>query len=245
MFYSFKKMNCLNCNNTIQIEQKFCPECGQKTSTARLNTSHILHDVFHAFTHTDKGVLYLIRWLIVKPGTISREYVLGQRKKYFNPFTFLILVIGITTILAAKFSLFSPYLKNINSIQTFFNKHYNFLIFCIVPLIALYTKLLFKRTKINFAESVILSSYTSAERAIVFTLIVTPLIILFRNQYFIIIGVYSLTFACYYGFACCQYFKTFNFKYFLKGLFVILLSQATIAILTYIGSYIFEIFTKH
>lgn len=76
-------IECKNCGTAF--EGKFCPNCSQKAATHRLTLGHFIHETTHALTHTDKGILLLIKELFVRPGIVAREYVEGKRKKYFNP----------------------------------------------------------------------------------------------------------------------------------------------------------------
>jgi hypothetical protein len=128
--------NCLNCMALLEPHQKFCAQCGQNADTHRLSLAHIWHDLVHAFTHADKGFLHLIRQLAVNPGKVAREYVNGHRKKYFNPFNFLILVVGIASLVLISSSFVSfgtnPRIPP-NPVTNFFGKHVNFIILLNVP----------------------------------------------------------------------------------------------------------------
>jgi hypothetical protein len=53
----------------------------------RITLKHFFHEVFHAFTHTDKEIFHLLKSLATRPGSTARQYVLGKRQSYFNPFT--------------------------------------------------------------------------------------------------------------------------------------------------------------
>ncbi len=237
-------MECLNCNSILNSTEKFCPECGQNTLVKRLKTLAVLTEALQSFINADNGILYLIRWLPIKPGTISRKYVEGQRKKYFNPFTFLILTIGISTFLSATFNLMASSADINNPVSLFLSKHINLIIFLTVPIIGFFTHLLFRKQGINFAESLILSSYCSGIRSVAFVLMVTPLIVFFRDFYLQIITCYLFTFALYYAWACCQYFKIFSKWYFFKGFLVVFLSQIVISATVSIGFYIYYAFIK-
>ena len=79
--------DCLNCGTSLSARDYFCPRCGQKADTHRLTWKHFGHEVLHAVTHADASVLHLFRDLLVRPGTVAREYLAGKRKKYFSPFT--------------------------------------------------------------------------------------------------------------------------------------------------------------
>ncbi len=86
---------CPNCATPLEATDQFCGQCGQKTHQHRFTLPHIFHELFHAFTHADKGVFLLLRDLALRPGRVLREYIIEfKRAKYFNPFTFLLLVLG-------------------------------------------------------------------------------------------------------------------------------------------------------
>lgn len=92
--------DCPNCSAPLRETDRFCARCGQKTHQHRFNLPHIFHEFFHAFTHADKGVLMLVRDLALRPGRVLREYIVEfKRARYFNPFTFLLLVLGFTVFI--------------------------------------------------------------------------------------------------------------------------------------------------
>lgn len=225
-------MNCLNCGKEFVQPDNYCSSCGQAASAARMETHDAFHNLFHAFTHTDKGFFYLVPQLRIKPGFIAREYTLGKRKKYFNPFSFMILVLAINTILISSFNLRSiDPAGSSDPIAKFLNKHFNIIILIALPLMSYFTALLYRNKGINFAESMVLGCYTSGERSIIHIVIVAPLIIFFREHYTLITLGYSVSFAVYYAWACCQYFNDYKFWTFIKGILTFVLCQIIIAIL--------------
>lgn len=88
---------CANCGT--EVNGKFCHECGQKAKVARLTIHELVHEVWHAFTHTDKGVLKLIKDLFLRPKSVYDNYFIGQRKKYFSPVLFFLVTAGIIAYL--------------------------------------------------------------------------------------------------------------------------------------------------
>jgi Protein of unknown function (DUF3667) len=228
--------NCLNCNSVLEEHQQFCSHCGQKTDTHRLSTGHIWHDLVHAFTHADKGFLHLIKHLAITPGKVAREYVNGHRKKYFNPFNFLILVVGIASLvlISTAFIKFgtSPKVPS-NPVSAFFNKHVNLVILFNVPVLALLNILFFKKNKTNFAENLVLAAYTSGERSVFFTLIIAPLWVLLHRFYYPILILYILCWLSYYAWACTGFFEGKRSVNFIKGFLVALFTQLiTISVIT-------------
>lgn len=237
-------MNCLNCHSNIRHQERFCPQCGQRTDVKRLETSVVLKNAFQSFYSLDSGFLYLLLWLPTRPGIISREYVQGKRKKYFNPFTFLVIVIGVTSFISAYFNLLAPSISEMeNPVSQFMSRHINLIIFLTVPVIGFFTYLLFKKEKMNFAECLILSSYCSAIRSVFFILIVSPLIVFFRSHYALITSLYLLTFSLYYAWACCQFFIKYTLGYFIKGFLVMVFTQTilTFVVAVFISLYLTDI----
>lgn len=220
--------NCLNCQVPLETQQKFCSNCGQKADTHRLSIGHIWHDLVHAFTHADKGFLHLIKQLAVNPGKVAREYVNGHRKKYVNPFNFLIVVVGIASLVLISSSFVSfgtdPRIPP-NPVSTFFAKHVNFIILLNVPVLAMWNLLLFRKSKTNFAENLVLTAFTSGERSVFFTLIVAPLWLLLHRFYYPILFIYIISWFSYYAWACCGFFEGKRTVNFIKGFVVALLTQ--------------------
>jgi hypothetical protein len=226
--------NCLNCGSALEPSQHFCPQCGQNADTHRLNFKHIWHDLIHAFTHADKGIFSLIWQLAFRPGIVAREYVDGKRKKYFNPFTFVILIVGFASVILIS-SGFTSFSGNSampkNPISPFLDRHINLLIFLNIPLLALFNRLLFRRTNTNYSENLVLAAFTSGERSIFFSLIIAPVWLMFHPPYYLFLAIYLFCWSCYFGWACSQFYSGQKFILFLKGFLSTILTQVTTMIL--------------
>lgn len=161
--------------------------------------SHIWHDLTHAITHTDKGFFLTIRELFYKPGIVAREYLGGKRKKYFNPFSLLVIILGVY-ILAN--SIFKPYSANSFSMGTqqpgwiktesqrqkyekimerrykmgeFMNKRINVVLFISTPFLA-FIMWLFYRRRYNYAEHLSTLAYINSFISITTIFIFAPLL---------------------------------------------------------------------
>ncbi len=222
---------CLNCAADFEPEQKFCANCGQKADTHRLNLKHIWHDIIHAFTHADKGILFLVKELAKNPGLVAREYIEGKRKKYFNPFSFLFLVVGFASVLLIG-SGFMGYRGGskipVNPVSEFINRHVNVVILFNVPVLAFFSMLMFRKSKLNYAENLVLAAFASGERSIFFSLLIAPLWMLLHSYYYPILIAYIFCWLTYFGWACSSFFpgrKWVSFtKGFLAGVFTQLLT---------------------
>ena len=211
---------CPNCSADLETTYAFCPQCGQTTHIHRFNLPHIFHEFFHAFTHADKGVLFLIRSLARRPGITAREYVLeGKRKKYFNPFTFLLIVLGLNlsvNILVKPYTKdYSPqqsatprvtpaipkeklpYIQRRRAASSFIEKHINVVGLLAIPVFALIFWLFFRRTGINYSEHLVAHIFFAGFFSLV-SIIATLLLGFVFNQYLSYLNRFLLLFQLVY-----------------------------------------------
>ena len=188
--------NCLNCNNSLETTQKFCGNCGQKARTHRLTLGHFFHEFFHAFTHADKGIFYLLKGLATRPGVVAREYIEGKRKKYFNPYTFFLIMMGIYVISNQFFSggtiadhVPAGILKIPNEqakvkaiamfergqdVRVFMGRNGNIVSMIAIPTIAFIFWLAYRKRKYNYAEHLTANLMFTTFANLAFTIIVFP-----------------------------------------------------------------------
>ena len=62
-------MNCKNCNT--EINKNYCPNCGQPTKLKRIDGHYILSEI-GSVLNFDKGILFTIRELLLRPGQSVR-----------------------------------------------------------------------------------------------------------------------------------------------------------------------------
>lgn len=232
---------CPNCGSEIEARFRFCSSCGQKSGVRRLNMHDIWHDLFHAFTHTDKGILFLVRELVLRPGRVAREYVDGKRKKYFNPFSFLVIVVAVSTFLIASFNLMTVSGAR-DPVSQFLNKHANVVIFLNVPFSALFSWIFFGTRKSNYAENLVLAAYAAGQRSVFYNILFVPLMLLFRSQYFTIVGIYLSAFILYFAWACAQFHRRQNAKGYLLGFLASLCQFLIIYLLIFLSYLIYYSF---
>lgn len=98
--YTLKGMEsrhtCLNCG--WEYEGRFCPRCGQKSSTAKLTPKNIINDALSVFSFERKSFLGTVIQLFYRPGHFIRDYLKGHRSPYYSPINFLFLLCVIFAI---------------------------------------------------------------------------------------------------------------------------------------------------
>ena len=153
---------CLSCNSIT--EGKFCSNCSQSLSTHRFSFQHVLqHDFIHGVFHFDKGFFYTIKELFTRPGHSIREYIQGKRTKHFNYFTTVIIVMTIGYFIK-KWSqldlvMLSEDKKHIEGFSKILKDYSKFVIFLHIPIISFISFLVFKKSKQNYAENLVLNLY--------------------------------------------------------------------------------------
>jgi len=167
--------SCLNCNQPLL--DKYCHNCGQKSSTHRYSLKHFIeHDIIHGIWHVDKGLFFTIKELFVRPGHSVREYIQGKRVRFFNFVSLIILVVAVGGFLAhyshIKLSELMPRdsEKLTNSMEKFATDYPKIVVILTIPIYAFGSFMWFRKSKLNFTEHLVLNSYKSAAELIIGTL---------------------------------------------------------------------------
>ena len=86
----FRGTECRNCGHILDVEDKYCPSCGQANSTKKLVLRDFMDEFLSSVINYDSKLLKTLYTMLVKPGTITRDYIYGKRVSYTNPFRFLL-----------------------------------------------------------------------------------------------------------------------------------------------------------
>jgi len=78
-----KETDCLNCGATVQ--GRYCQVCGQENTEPKETFWHMVTHFFYDITHFDGSFFTTLKDLLFKPGFLSKEYMIGRRKKYLHP----------------------------------------------------------------------------------------------------------------------------------------------------------------
>jgi Protein of unknown function (DUF3667) len=150
--------HCKNCGH--QYTGKYCPNCGQKAAVGDLTLHDLFHELWHSLTHTDSGIIRLLKELYTKPKNVYLNYFSGQRKKYFSPVTFFLLSAGILLFIGIKVFDYEDYLHRVDNPNGFNEMgRYNFLetkfkALVLLPLQIILTSLLFFK-QYNLAKNIV------------------------------------------------------------------------------------------
>jgi uncharacterized protein DUF3667 len=78
-----KERICLNCNTALY--GRFCHVCGQENLEPKETVWHLVNHFFQDITHFDGKFFSTVKYLLTRPGFLSKEYMLGRRASYLNP----------------------------------------------------------------------------------------------------------------------------------------------------------------
>jgi hypothetical protein len=78
-----KEKDCLNCGATVM--GRFCHICGQENTVPKESFGKLVLHFFYDITHFDGKFFESLKYLLFRPGFLSKEYVRGRRASYLNP----------------------------------------------------------------------------------------------------------------------------------------------------------------
>jgi Protein of unknown function (DUF3667) len=78
-----KEKTCLNCN--AHVYDRFCHICGQENIETKESAWHLISHFFQDITHFDGKFFTSLKYLTLRPGFLSREYMTGRRASHLNP----------------------------------------------------------------------------------------------------------------------------------------------------------------
>ena len=212
---------CLNCNE--ETIGKFCSNCSQSTSIHRFSLAHVFkHDFIHGIFHFDKGFFYTLKELFIRPGDSIREYIEGKRIKHFNYFAMLLLLLTISYFLKKWSHLDITKLvddkKQITGFLKVTKDYSKFVIFLHIPIVALASFFLFKKSKQNYTENLIINLFLQCGLICISSILYLSAIFTdniqilgFLCDFFLSLGVIAYITIFYY-----QYYKALGYnKWFL------------------------------
>lgn len=188
---------CANCDRAIDgTDQKFCPACGQPTPAHRIDWHFLGHELEHSVLHMDRGILYTLKNLMLRPGHLIRDYIDGRRAHHVKPLLLTMIsaafVVFLTKYLmggdvmgAAFFRGFAdatrgggegkfdpaPIFAAFEAVNAWTNHHYAAATLMLLPLEAATFKLTFWRWRnLNYPEWLVITAFINAQSLILWGL---------------------------------------------------------------------------
>ncbi|MDF7812264.1 DUF3667 domain-containing protein [Hymenobacter sp. YC55] len=162
---------CLNCNTLVS--DRFCGHCGQDAHhTHRLTLKDMPHDILHSIWHVDKGILYTLKCMVLRPGPTIQAYLAGKRVDHFRPLSLLFMVTGLYALLHSVLHIEMVMPRDSNmpeavyqmqkTSMTFMMKYLSWFYVASVPVWALFARWFLRRSGYNYAECLIIAAFIIA-----------------------------------------------------------------------------------
>ena len=178
-------ITCKNCNN--HYEGNYCNNCSQSAKTYRITWLELAHHLPHSIFHFDKGLLYSINELILRPGYTIRDFIAGKRIYHFNPLLFLVLMGGFASFLFTLLHINPPNeeieLVKIESFNATLAHKYFALVGLLFIILLTITDFIFYPNKKFVIPEIVISNTFQAGQIMVFTILMFPLF--FLQNYFL------------------------------------------------------------
>lgn len=81
---------CQNCGYTV--EERYCPKCGQENTETRQSFHYLFTHFIEDLVHYDGSFWTTMKYLLLKPGKLTKEYLSGKRQKFVAPVKLYIFV---------------------------------------------------------------------------------------------------------------------------------------------------------
>ena len=185
--------HCANCGRTIDVPaQKFCPDCGQPTPAHRIDWHFLGHELEHSVLHMDRGILYTLKNLMLRPGHLIRDYLEGRRANHVKPLL-LIMMLAALVVLATRMLLNAGVMDGAlaagmaaaldqgpmdartlaikQTTASWMNHHFAVYTVLLLPLEALMFKWAFRRFRhLNYPEWLVISAFLTAQTFVIWGL---------------------------------------------------------------------------
>ncbi|MBK8145298.1 MAG: DUF3667 domain-containing protein [Bacteroidetes bacterium] len=238
-------MNCKNCNK--EINSKFCPECGQPATLKRIDGKYLLHEIEHIL-HFERGFLYTVRELILKPGHNIRKYLTENRSRLVKPIIFIIITSLIYTLISHFFHIEDRYL-NYELVQKSFSgkilhwiqSNYGYASILTGLFIALWLKVFFKKYGYNIFEFLIMLCFVQGISMLVFAVFAFAEGLL----HYKLLNIAGAVGLLYLIWAIGNFFDAKKIGNYVKAFMAILLGTITFYIIIFAIGITIDILTKH
>ncbi|WPR76211.1 DUF3667 domain-containing protein [Algoriphagus sp. NG3] len=235
---------CKKCE--LEITGNYCLGCGNAKELRRIDGRYIAKEITSVLNF-DKGILYTVKELLIRPGATVRRYIAEDRSRLVKPVIFIIVSSLIYSVLRGLLHFEDGYFNYDESnfttstvIFQWLQNNYGYGNLIMGVFIAFWIKLLFKKYGYNFYEILILLCFVMGVGMIILAAFgtVQGLTNLKLLDYG---GVLSIVYSCW---AIGQFFDKKRVTNYFKALFSYLLGIITFAISVLLVGYLIDLVIK-
>lgn len=94
-----KSDSCFNCGYSLDNDENYCPNCGQKNTDLNISLGEVLKEFAGDYFTFDSKLFNTIGPLIIRPGRVPKEFIDGKRNTHIQPLRVFIFLSFITFFL--------------------------------------------------------------------------------------------------------------------------------------------------
>ncbi|MCD9027255.1 DUF3667 domain-containing protein [Luteimonas sp. BDR2-5] len=202
---------CRNCGAPMH-GAPYCSQCGQKAAH-RLGIGDLRKETWEKWRLFELSVARTLGRLLLRPGTVAREYVEGARSRHVHPLKLLLVCIALLVVLLGRIGFMTSPDADVNAAMALAQRYgkwsFTLGIFAIVAT----TLLVFRRRGgFNPVEHLVLAAYCHAAMIVLNFVNLLPLLVLDTSAYMLAWREaskwYMYVVECaLLAFACVQFFR--------------------------------------
>lgn len=231
---------CKKCE--LEISGNYCVNCGNAKELLRIDGRYIANEI-SSVLNFDKGILYTIRELLIRPGATVRKFIAEDRNRLVKPVIFVIISSLVYSVLSEFLHFEDRYIKyddsNYTTITVIFEwlqNNYGYGNLIMGVFIALWTKLLFRKYGFNLYEILILLCFVMGIGMIILAFFGT----IQGLTSFKVLDYGGMLFVVYCSWAIGQFFDRKRVVSYLKALFSYMLGLITFTIAVFLIGYFID-----
>jgi len=236
--------NCKSCNAVLA--GNFCSNCGHPAKTKRIDGHYIMHEIEHVL-HFEKGILYTIKELLIKPGASVKEFLAENRSRLVKPIIFIIITSLIYTLITHFFHIEEGYInfsldKNsaVTAISSWIQNHYGYANILMGIFIAFWLKVFFRKHDYNFFETLILLCFIMGMGMLIYAFVALAEGIT-KIKLMQVAGVLG---TIYFTWALGQFYDKNKAGSYIKALIAYLLGMLTFSLLTFLTGFLIDLLKR-
>jgi hypothetical protein len=237
--------NCKTCN--LEITSKYCPNCGQPSQLKRIDRHYIIHEIEHVL-HFERGILYTIKELIANPGQNVRNYLSDNRSRLVKPIIFIIVTSLIYSTCSNFFHIEDGYIRYLGDHKTttsaifkWIQGHYGYSNIIMGIFIALWTKLFFRKYKLNIFEILILLCFVIGMGMLIYSVFT----IIQGFTHYNLMATAGIVGFVYTTWAIGQFYEKRKVVNYVKAFFAYILGMITFSLTVIIVGMLTDMIIKH
>ena len=172
----------------------FCNLCGQKSKVERINYKYLIFEIPNSIFQLNRGFLFTIKELLIRPGHSIREFLEGKRVHHYKPLGFLFLsstlyvlitfLLGKDTPASDLTSKMALMIKQgqgqgqvvfektiILELLNWISKFQIYIPLFMLPLFSLSSYIVFYKSRYNYFEHLVINFYITGQQVIIYLIL--------------------------------------------------------------------------